>query len=123
MKIAGSTAFVTGSNRGIGRAIVEALHAAGAARIYVAARQSERVAELCARDPERLRAVELDIRDAGQIEAAVRTCGGVDLLVNNAGVNTFSGLLAAPTLDGARLEIETNFFGTLAMCRAFAPTL
>ena len=50
-------------------------------------------------------------------------CQDVDILVNNAGVARFTPALAAPTMDGARLEMETNYFGTLAMCRAFAPVL
>ena len=45
------------------------------------------------------------------------------MLINNAGVNRMSGLLAAEGIDGARLEMETNYFGTLRMCRAFAPVL
>lgn len=123
MNISGAIALVTGSNRGLGRAIVEALYAGGARRIYVSARQSERVDELCARDPDRLVRVELDICDPQQIEDAARRCHDVNLLVNNAGVNSYSGLLAAPALDGAQLEMATNYFGTLSMCRAFAPSL
>ena len=44
-------------------------------------------------------------------------------MVNNAGVARFVPALGAPTMDDARLEIETNYLGTLAMCRAFAPVL
>jgi NAD(P)-dependent dehydrogenase (short-subunit alcohol dehydrogenase family) len=44
-------------------------------------------------------------------------------LINNAGVAGFTPLLGAPTADNARREMETNYFGTLAMCRAFAPVL
>jgi len=55
-------------------------------------------------------------------EAAVR-CADVSLLVNNAGVMQASTFIDAPSLDAARLEMETNYFGTLRMCRAFAPVL
>ena len=46
-----------------------------------------------------------------------------DVLINNAGVNRTRGLIAASDLDSAREEMETNYFGTLSMCRAFAPVL
>ena len=47
----------------------------------------------------------------------------MDILINNAGIARFVPVLGAPTMDDARLEIETNYLGTLAMCRAFAPVL
>src|SRR6202042_2996098 len=47
----------------------------------------------------------------------------VTLLVNNAGVLGYSSFIGTPTLAPARLEMETNYFGTLRMCRAFAPVL
>ena len=43
--------------------------------------------------------------------------------MNNAGVLKYSTFIGAPSLDGARQEMETNYFGTLSMCRAFAPAL
>jgi len=67
--------------------------------------------------------VVLDITDADQVAAAARRCADVTLLVNNAGVMALSPLIGAPTMGGARQEIETNYLGTLAMCRAFAPVL
>jgi NAD(P)-dependent dehydrogenase (short-subunit alcohol dehydrogenase family) len=118
MKIVGRTALVTGANRGLGRALVEALRANGCAKIYVAARQPERDAATPGILP-----VKLDITRLEEVEATARSCGDVDLLVNNAGVARFSPLLGAPSTDDARVEMETNYFGTLAMCRAFAPLL
>ena len=43
--------------------------------------------------------------------------------MNNAGVLKYSGFINAQNLDAARTEMETNYFGTLSMCRAFAPVL
>ena len=57
-----------------------------------------------------------------EIRAAAERCGDVDLLVNNAGIN-FNTPLIGIGVDNARAEIETNYLGTLAMCRAFAPVL
>jgi len=118
MKISGSTALVTGANRGLGRAFVEALRQAGCARIYAASRNADS-------DPsgDSVVPIRLDITDAAQVAAATARCSDVDLLINNAGVARFKPALSAPTMDDARLEMETNYFGTLAMCRAFAPVL
>jgi NAD(P)-dependent dehydrogenase (short-subunit alcohol dehydrogenase family) len=55
--------------------------------------------------------------------SAATRCHDVGILINNAGVARFVPALDAPTMDDARLEIETNYLGTLAMCRAFAPVL
>ncbi len=66
---------------------------------------------------------ELDITNAEQIAAAASRCGDVAILINNAGIAAFTPLLGAPSMDNARHEMETNYFGTLAMCRAFAPVL
>lgn len=116
-------ALVTGANRGIGKAFVEALVKAGAARIYAAARNVTSVTSLVADDPGRIVAVTLDITDPVLVQDAAKRCGDVDLVVNNAGVLQRAPLIGAETLDGARTEMETNYFGALVMCRAFAPVL
>lgn len=114
----GVTALVTGSNRGLGRELVAALLRRGAARVYAASRTGDD----CWQDP-RVVALPLDITDGAQVSRAARRARDLTLLVNNAGVNARSSLLGAPDLAGARAEMETNYFGTLAMCRAFAPVL
>lgn len=119
MNVAGCIALVTGANRGIGAAYVDELLARGAARVYAAARSGQSIA---VRDP-RVVPVILDITDQAQVDAAAATCGDVTLLINNAGVNFNSGLLSAPSIDNARVEMETNYLGTLRMCRAFASVL
>jgi NAD(P)-dependent dehydrogenase (short-subunit alcohol dehydrogenase family) len=118
MNINGTTALVTGANRGLGRALVDALRHAGAAKIYAAARNAGPIALGQDIEP-----VQLDITNAEQVAAAAARCGDVDILINNAGVARFRPALGAPTMDDARHEMETNYFGTLAMCRAFAPVL
>jgi NAD(P)-dependent dehydrogenase (short-subunit alcohol dehydrogenase family) len=118
MKISGSRVLVTGANRGLGRAFVRAFRAAGCAKVYAAARKIQDVVH-----DETVEAIELDITDGKQVTAAAARCRDVDILVNNAGVARFTPALAAPTMDNARVEMETNYFGTLAMCRAFAPVL
>lgn len=117
MQVAGAVVLITGANRGIGRAFVEGFSAAGAGKIYGAAREPSTI------DDRRVQPIKLDITDPRQVAAAASACGDVTILVNNAGVLKSSPFLAAPDTAAARLEMETNYFGTLAMCRAFAPIL
>jgi NAD(P)-dependent dehydrogenase (short-subunit alcohol dehydrogenase family) len=117
MKIRGSVALVTGANRGLGRVFARELVGRGAAKVYGAARHADAVT-----DPG-VTPVALDITDAGRVAQVAARCTDVSLLVNNAGVLKYSTFIGAPNLDSARLEMETNYFGTLSMCRAFAPVL
>lgn len=117
-RIEGSVALVTGAAGGIGRHLVEGLLAGGAAKVYAATRGGD-AQGLDAR----VAPVRLDITDDAQIAQAAARCGDVTLLINNAGVNRNLSFLEAPSLDAARSEMEANYFGTLRMCRAFAPVL
>jgi ABC-type oligopeptide transport system ATPase subunit/NAD(P)-dependent dehydrogenase (short-subunit alcohol dehydrogenase family) len=123
MKIVGSIALVTGANRGIGRAYVAALLAGGAKKIYATARHVDAIADLATANPGKVEILALDITDPKAVAVAAAQCKDVTLLINNAGINRVSALMAAPDLQAARAEMETNYFGTLAMCRAFAPVL
>jgi NAD(P)-dependent dehydrogenase (short-subunit alcohol dehydrogenase family) len=117
MKIEGSVALVTGAGRGLGRADARELVRRGAAKVYGAARHPGQVTE------PGVTPIALDITDPDQVTQAAEQCADVSLLVNNAGVMKASTFLGAPNLDAARQEMETNYFGTLSMCRAFAPVL
>jgi NAD(P)-dependent dehydrogenase (short-subunit alcohol dehydrogenase family) len=117
MKIDGSVALVTGANRGLGRAYAREMVRRGAAKVFGAARDPAQVTE------PGVTPVALDITDSGRVAEVARECAQVSLLVNNAGVMRASTFTGAPSLDAARAEMETNYFGTLSMCRAFAPVL
>jgi NAD(P)-dependent dehydrogenase (short-subunit alcohol dehydrogenase family) len=123
--------FVTGGTRGIGRAIAEALLARGE-RVAVTGTSTDGVlaaekalADMCA-EPARVLGLTCDVRDAGAVEAAVQTAvarfGGLDVLVNNAGVG-----VGAPVADLAHDEwhriIGTNLTGVFYCCRAAIPHL
>jgi NAD(P)-dependent dehydrogenase (short-subunit alcohol dehydrogenase family) len=85
MQIKNVTALVTGANRGIGRALANALLEAGAAKVYAGARNLD---TLTAGD-NRVVPLRLDVTDAAQVQAAVRQAPDVTLLINNAGVLDF----------------------------------
>lgn len=123
MQIQDSVVLVTGANRGIGEAFVMALLDSEAGKIYAAARDAGALSALADRGRGRLEVLELDITRQDMVEAAAGRCTDVNLLINNAGVNFNTPLVAVETLEHARIEMETNYFGTLRMCRAFAPIL
>jgi NAD(P)-dependent dehydrogenase (short-subunit alcohol dehydrogenase family) len=117
MKIHDSVAFVTGANRGIGLAFAQELLARGARKVYAAARQPERITLA---GVERIR---LDVTNPEDVAAAARQCSDVDLLINNAGIALWTGFLAPDSVEAARSEMETNYYGPLLLSRAFAPVL
>lgn len=123
MRIDESIALVTGANRGIGSAFVQRLAELGAAKIYAAARNPLALASIVDRFPDRIVPVELDITDAGQVAHAAERCADVNLLINNAGVAAWNRPFDDDALASARMEFDTNFWGTVAMARAFAPVL
>jgi len=123
VKIEGSIALVTGANRGIGKAIVEALRDNGAARIYATARNVDGLAALVATDPERIVPLALDVTDQEAVRSAAKKTTDVTLLVNNAGTAHFTGFLSTDDPATAQADMDVNYFGTLSMIRTFAPAL
>jgi NAD(P)-dependent dehydrogenase (short-subunit alcohol dehydrogenase family) len=117
--ISGARVLVTGANRGLGKAYVEQLLKLGADRVYAAARNPDTVAVT----DDRVIPIGLDITNPDHVRNAVSRCADVTVLINNAGAMLRSPLLATTDLSAARAEMETNYFGTLEMCRAFAPVL
>jgi NAD(P)-dependent dehydrogenase (short-subunit alcohol dehydrogenase family) len=115
MDINGKTALVTGANRGFGRQLAAQLRDRGAT-VYAAARNPATV------DLPGVTPIALDITDPTSVAAAAAATSDVAILVNNAGSSTGSSLLTGDLAD-IRLELDTHFFGTLAVIRAFAPQL
>lgn len=109
------TALVTGANRGLGRRFAEQLVERGA-KVYAAARRPEAI------DLPGVIPVQLDITDPESVARAAEVAGDVNVLINNAGVSTRASLLTG-SLDDVRLEMETHYFGTLAVTRAFVPII
>lgn len=109
------TALVTGANRGLGRRFAEQLLERGAT-VYAAARNPQSI-DLPGAIP-----VQLDITDPESVRRAADIASDVTVVINNAGTYTGAGLLDGP-IDDIRLEMETHYFGTLGVIRAFAPVI
>jgi NAD(P)-dependent dehydrogenase (short-subunit alcohol dehydrogenase family)/uncharacterized OB-fold protein len=116
-EISGKTILITGADGGIGQSLVKAFLDAGAAKVIAAGRK----AAAPSADP-RIARIAVDVTDAASVQKMAASFGpSIDILVNNAGTTASSGLLDADTMDGARREMDVNYFGTLAMIRALAP--
>ncbi|QOL14334.1 SDR family oxidoreductase [Dickeya dianthicola] len=117
MNIKDSVALVTGANRGLGAAFVRALLAAGASKVYAAARDPLTITE------PGVVPVRLDVTSPDDIDALARELGDVDLLVNNAGIGGSGSILDPSSIDLLRRQFETNALGPLRMTQVFAPVL
>jgi NAD(P)-dependent dehydrogenase (short-subunit alcohol dehydrogenase family) len=121
----GKVAVVTGGNRGIGRGVAEALHAAGATVVSTARKLAD--AERAAKEiGPRAIGLGCDVRQQASVEAmfaeVAKRAGGCDVLVNNAGIGIF-GPAADMNPDDWRAVIETNLNGVFYCCRSAIPQM
>ncbi|MCQ8277634.1 SDR family NAD(P)-dependent oxidoreductase [Acetobacteraceae bacterium KSS8] len=121
MKIEGSVVLVTGANGGIGTALVQELLKRGADKIYVGARNVAALQPLL-ESSGRLVPLMLDVTKPDQIADAAATAHDVTLVINNAGLATFKGVLSASDTEAARQEMEVNYFGVLSLLQALRDT-
>jgi NAD(P)-dependent dehydrogenase (short-subunit alcohol dehydrogenase family) len=116
--------FITGASRGIGALTVEAALDAGD-RVVATGRSVEALAERFG-EREGLKLLRLDVADeasiARAVEQAIACFGHVDIVLNNAGYGML-GTLEETTSEEFRTCVETNFFGTVFVCKAFVAHL
>lgn len=116
VNIKGSTVVVTGGQRGLGKAIVEAFLEQGAAKVYATARRPQ------PSDDPRVVAVELDVTKPESVAALAIAADDAEIVVNNAGMLGASKLLDSD-IEEVREVFETNYFGALRVAKEFAPVL
>jgi 3-hydroxy acid dehydrogenase / malonic semialdehyde reductase len=118
-KLEGKTAVLTGASSGIGAATAQALAREGA-RVVGGARRAERIAAPIV-------ALEVDVTDPQScerfVDAAVEELGGIDILVNAAGLALGRDLFDESTEDDERVVLETNVNGLIRMTRLILPHL
>ena len=114
MNIADKTILITGASRGIGRALIDEALRRGVKRVYAGTR-----GPLPHADP-RVTAVGLDVTSAVDIQVAAASIGGLDVLVNNAGIAPYDDLSNPEVLERT---FAVNLFGMLNVTRAFLPQL
>lgn len=111
--------LVTGAGGGLGAMLVDELLRRGARKVYAGVRRPDADAAW----PRHVVPLQLDITDPAQVERAVLLAPDIDILVNNAGLNRMQPMLSTADAGAALAEMNVNYFGTLSMCRAFAPQL
>lgn len=116
--IQGSVVLITGAGGAIAQALIAALNARGAAKIYAAARDISGIAA-----SPHLVPIKMDVTSDEDVAKAAAVATDVTLLINNAGVNHNTSFMTAPSLAMARDEIEANYLAPLRVTRAFVPAL
>ncbi len=111
--------FVSGANRGIGKAIVKALLKHNVKKIYAAARDVHKLPDF---GDKRVVTVTLDITNIEQIQQAASQAGDTQVLVNNAGVLGFASVVTGGKADLIN-DMQVNYFGTLDMVQNFSPLI
>lgn len=115
--------FITGSSRGLGRSLTEAVLAKGDL-VAATARNTDQLADLVKRYPRQIHALSLDVNDQQQIVSAVEDAvtyfGRIDVLVNNAGFGII-GAAEAFTDEQVRSQLETNLYAPIEITRVVLP--
>ena len=117
--IKGKTALVSGANRGIGKAITEALLDNGAKKVYACARNVASLNDLKTKYEDRLIPVELDVTKDESIAYVANTATDIDILVNNAGVLVPGNFTFGNMLESMQTNFDVNVWGLAKLTNAF----
>ncbi|CAN7393945.1 oxidoreductase [Phyllobacterium sp. LjRoot231] len=117
--------LITGSSRGLGRSLAEAVLEAGH-KLVATARNPSQLSDLAERYGDQVRVFALDVTDPEAADAAIKsavdTFGRLDVLVNNAGYGNVNAI-EDTSLDEFRAQIETNLFGVINVTKAAIPVM
>src|SRR5258708_25321708 len=117
--------LITGSSRGLGRAIADAVLAAGH-KLIATARDPKQLSDLVKHHGDSVRTVALDVTDEHAaitaVQTAIDTFGRLDVLVNNAGYGNLASI-EDTTSEDFRAQVETNLFGVVNLTKAAIPVM
>ncbi len=117
--------LITGSSRGLGRSLAEAVLQAGH-KLVATARNPSQLSDLAKRYGDQVRIFELDVTDPAAADAAIKsavdTFGRLDVLVNNAGYGNVNAI-EDTSLEEFRAQIDTNLFGVINVTKAAIPVM
>jgi len=115
--------FITGASAGFGKSFAEYAIQQGY-RVVITARRLDKLELIKAIAPNQVAAIKMDVNNPDEVTAAVQQTiaqfGRIDVLINNAGYGIVGAVEETPEAE-LRAQLETNFFGAVAVTRAFLP--
>ncbi len=123
ISIKDSIAFVSGANRGIGKAITEELLNKGAKKIYAGARKKESLKDLTDKYGDKVVAIQLDVTNQDSVNQAAKEVSDTTMLINNAGVLSQGGYNTNDMMEGLQKNMEVNVYGVARLTQALLPNI
>jgi len=121
--IKGKVALVTGANRGIGAAFVKHLVQSGASKVIAGVRDLDNAKALTVEYPNCVEPMLLDVTNVKHITELAQKISSLDIIINNAGIASLCNSTSNNTIDVARLEMETHYFGPVQINQILLPLL
>ncbi|MCJ8311548.1 MAG: SDR family NAD(P)-dependent oxidoreductase [Saccharospirillaceae bacterium] len=122
-KIKGKTVLVTGANRGIGLAFVNALLEKGVNKIYAVGRDLTSLKDVVAINPNVIELIVCDVTNSEHIQNLTKKINHLDILINNAGIANACFNTADNAVEIAKKEMDTHYFGPMQITQACLPML
>lgn len=119
----GKVVLISGSNRGIGKALTIEFLENGAKKVYAGARNTETLADLKAKYGDRLVPVAIDVTDQNTIDQAAELADDIDILINNAGILSPGGFLGDEAIESLNYHFKVNVLGLINLTNAFVDKL
>jgi short-subunit dehydrogenase len=123
IKIENKTAFVSGANRGIGKAITEELIAKGVKKVFLGVRNPSSTKELEDKYGDKVETVSLDVSNQTTVDNLPDNISEVDILINNAGVLVGGNVEAEDAETSLKQNLEVNLYGVIRLSNKFLPIL